>query len=326
MIPILGKNRSNDDEDDDDKAHRRSSKKVSSICINLPAAGLGNRPASVHSSINDEGGFNEPSPEIKALHTVYDYDQVVIDSQKSSHPDVLSNVTYVDLAHRVQPEGIESDQSYDENESYRRKAENVCELKKEKVVYATIKTEMPVKEMIYEKENILDEDETDDIKIMQPDVTDRGYVSPQKILDPTCTKLHDDKDIEDLFNKKLPPIPLCGSETETEDEEVAPPIQPPPLLAKKVPPPIPELNSPLDLQDVEFADASDTEEDMKPNVNNNNKNNTNDEIIPDAMTHDEAERLLSSRFVSFSHSLLAMRGVQKFIILNLEATLSFLLE
>ncbi|XP_070496132.1 serine-rich adhesin for platelets isoform X4 [Chironomus tepperi] len=298
MVSTLddGKNRSNDDDDDDDdKAHRRSSKKVSSICINLPAAGLGNRPASIHSSINDEGGFNEPSPEIKALQTVYDYDQVVIDSQMSSHPDVLNNVTYVDLAHRVQPEGIESDQSYDENESYKRKADNVCELKKEKVVYATIKTEMPVKEMIYEKENILDEDETDDIKIVQPDVTDRGYVSPQKILDPTCTKLHDDKDIEDLFNKKLPPIPLCGSETETEEDEVAPPIQP--MSAKKVPPPIPELNSPLDLQDVEFADASDSEEDLKINVNNNNKTNTNDEIIPDAMTHDEAERLLSSRIL-----------------------------
>lgn len=226
---------------------------------------------------------------------------MVIDAQIPSHPDVLSNVTYVDLAHRVQPEGIESDQSYDENESYRlRKAENVCEIKKEKVVYATIKTEMPVKEMIYEKENILDEDETDDIKIIQPDVTERGYVSPQKILDPTCTKLHDDKDIEDLFNKKLPPIPLCGSETETEEDEVAPPPPIQPMSAKKVPPPIPELNSPLDLQDVEFADASDSDDDLKPNVNNFNKNNTNDEIIPDAMTHDEAERLLSSRFVSLS--------------------------
>lgn len=232
-----------------------------------------------------------------------------VQHQQQPHPDVLSNVTYVDLAHRVQPEGIESDQLYDENESYRRKADTINEISsKEKVVYATIKTDMPIlpaKEMLYEKENILDEDtDTDDIvndKIQQ-DVIDRGYISPQKILDPTCARLHnddkkaiddynDDKDIEDLFNKKLPPIPVCGSETETEEEEMPP-------ASKKVPPPIPELNSPLDLQDVEYADASDTEEDK--NVNNkikNNDSNANEENVIDAMTQDEAERLLSSRFV-----------------------------
>lgn len=41
--------------------------KVSSISINIPAAGLGVRPASIIStSTLDEGGFNEPCPEIKA--------------------------------------------------------------------------------------------------------------------------------------------------------------------------------------------------------------------------------------------------------------------
>lgn len=41
--------------------------KVSSISLNIPAAGLGSRPPSVVStSTLDEGGFNEPCPEIKA--------------------------------------------------------------------------------------------------------------------------------------------------------------------------------------------------------------------------------------------------------------------
>lgn len=41
--------------------------KVSSISINIPAAGLGVRPTSmVSTSTLDEGGFNEPYPEIKA--------------------------------------------------------------------------------------------------------------------------------------------------------------------------------------------------------------------------------------------------------------------
>lgn len=244
----------------------------------MPAAGLGQRPPSIHSSVTtDEGGFNEPSPKIKALSPVYDYD--IVTNSSPSHPDIVSssNVTYVDLAHRIQPEGIESDQAYDENESYRKKCENGSD----PIVYATIKPEipmMPVKELLYEKENILDED-------INQDLTDRGHISPQKILDPTRTRLHsDDRDIEELFNKKLPPEPISESETE-EEEDIAPPA---PIKAKKIPPPVPELNSPLDLQDVEFADASDNEEE-------DDVNKRNVEVIPDAMTHDEAERLLSSR-------------------------------
>jgi neurabin len=52
-----------------------------------------------------------------------------------------------------------------------------------------------------------------------------------------------------------------------------------PSVASTRPPPIPE-GPPLDIQDVEFADASDNE---------------NDSLIPDEMTADEAEKLLSSR-------------------------------
>lgn len=41
--------------------------KVSSISLNIPAAGLGSRPPSIIStSTTDEGGFNEPCPSIKA--------------------------------------------------------------------------------------------------------------------------------------------------------------------------------------------------------------------------------------------------------------------
>ncbi|XP_071057520.1 uncharacterized protein [Onthophagus taurus] len=81
--------------------------KVSSISLNIPAAGLGSRPPSIVStSTLDEGGFNEPTPEIKAklkppLVGHYkdgdnddddddepDYAEPVSSSQQSS-PDVL---------------------------------------------------------------------------------------------------------------------------------------------------------------------------------------------------------------------------------------------
>lgn len=261
---------------------------MSSICIQLPAAGLGQRPPSVHSSITDEGGFNEPSPEIKALKPAYDFD---IDSMPpvppipSSHPDVISGVTYVDLAHRAQPEGIESDEVYDENESYRRLENGNGEVKKEKIVYATIKPELPVKEMLLEKENILDIDaEEVKVEIVEPE---RGYISPQRLLDPTRARLHDNDEVDYVLNKKLPPEPPGElSETETEEEEDVKPM-------KKIPPPVPELNSPLDLQDVEFADASDDEDGS--HVNSRRISNASGHTIPDAMTADEADRLLSSR-------------------------------
>ncbi|XP_018577638.2 inaD-like protein, partial [Anoplophora glabripennis] len=53
--------------------------KVSSISVNIPAAGLGSRPPSVVSTtVSDEGGFNEPSPKIEAKlkpheESIYDF-------------------------------------------------------------------------------------------------------------------------------------------------------------------------------------------------------------------------------------------------------------
>lgn len=270
---------------------------MSSLCIQLPAAGLGQRPPSVHSSVTDEGGFNEPSPEIKALKPVYDFENVMppVPPIPSSPPDVVGDVTYVDLAHRAQPEGIESDEVYDENESYRR-LENGggIEVTKEKIVYATIKPELPVKEVVFEKENILDID-AEEVKVEQVE-PDRGYISPQRILDPTRARLHDDDEVDFVLNKKLPPEPPGDlSETETEDEEEPKPV-------KRIPPPVPELNSPLDLQDVEFADASDHDEN---DVNTRKISNGSEHQIPDAMTADEADRLLSSRYGNHHFYLLA---------------------
>lgn len=255
----------------------------------MPAAGLGQRPPSVHSSITDEGGFNEPSPEIKALKPAYDFENDVmppvppIPSSHLHHPDVISGVTYVDLAHRAQPEGIESDEVYDENESYRRMENGSAEESKEKIVYATIKPELPVKELLYEKENILDID-AEEAKMEPEEPLDRGYVSPSRMLDPTRARLHDDDEIDYVLNKKLPPEPPGErSETETEEEEE-------PKPPKKTPPPVPQLNSPLDLNDVQFADASDDDE-----ANRRKTSNASEQVIPDAMTADEADRLLSSR-------------------------------
>lgn len=277
LTPFIGKSRQSDDADDD-KAQKRS-KKVSSLCIQLPAAGLGQRPPSIHSTATDEGGFNEPSPKIEALKTHYDFDVdklPPIPPPPHSHPDIVSDVTYVDLAHRAQPEGIESDYVYDESESYR-KIENGIhhQLSNEKIVYATIKPDFPAKDILQEKENFLDMDAEPSPTLIE---TDKSYVSPQKMLDPTRAHLHDDDD-EDLnhsiFSKKLPPEPISERSDIIEDVYAKP---------KKIPPPVPELNSPLDMADVEFADASGSEDERRASS-----------VVAEDMTAEEEDRLLSSR-------------------------------
>ncbi|XP_030386241.1 uncharacterized protein LOC115633036 isoform X2 [Scaptodrosophila lebanonensis] len=72
--------------------------KRSSITVNMPAAGLGQRPPSIISTTsNDEGGFNEPCPELKAK------------LQPAEQPHSLN---YVDVGYRLNPDGSEAREVY----------------------------------------------------------------------------------------------------------------------------------------------------------------------------------------------------------------------
>lgn len=296
FLCILGKSRSNSQTEEnsiDDTNVTKRAKKVSSICVNLPAAGLGARPPSIHSSTTaDEGGFNEPSPEIKAkLKPVYDFDQDNVPPLPCTPDQPPQKLTYVDLLeHRVPADGNECEQLYDETDAYRKQqiSNHFISKTNDKIVYAVIsKPDAPTKDFPLEPENILDIDadanNTNNQETLNDQDLEKGYHSPQTILDPTRTRLDEDPFL-DIINKKLPPEPpLEIPERDfSDDEEVF-------FKNKKIPPPpIPEIGSPLDLQDVEFADASDNEEEKQPN-------SLNSENCPDAMTADEADRLLSSR-------------------------------
>ncbi|XP_025836703.1 uncharacterized protein LOC108734606 isoform X3 [Agrilus planipennis] len=80
--------------------------KVSSISLNIPAAGLGNRPPSmVSTSTADEGGFNEPYPEIKAklkphedsVPPLLTEDAGGTESPESKHVPINNNLETFDL-------------------------------------------------------------------------------------------------------------------------------------------------------------------------------------------------------------------------------------
>lgn len=115
----------------------------------MPAAGLGSRPPSIVSSATsfDEGGFNEPSPEIKAkLRPAYEYESPknqgrVVGQQSppaNKMPKSISNdhdteggytiedtdeaetpsLNYVDVGYRLKPDGSESREVFGESELY----------------------------------------------------------------------------------------------------------------------------------------------------------------------------------------------------------------
>lgn len=246
--------------------------------MNIPAAGLGSRPPSLVSTVSssvDEGGFNEPSPDICAkLKPAYPFDPPICDEpftkpEPGEYDFEENKLTYVDVGYRLNPEGNESKQIFGETELYQTSIKNSVleELEKEELrrepytprtitkpescIYASIKPEIPP------PTELMLESSFDDFD------SEKGYHSPQTILDPTRPT-------------------LIG------DGEAAPIQQPPTIITKPIPPelpsrpPLPE-GPPLDLQDVEYADASDEEPEVE------------EKLIPDTMTADEAERLLSSR-------------------------------
>ncbi|XP_067642993.1 serine-rich adhesin for platelets isoform X3 [Eurosta solidaginis] len=154
-----------------------SSKRISSsITVQLPAAGLGSRPSSIISTSTslDEGGFNEPSPEIKAkLKPVYDFETangrsisgggVGAEVDECDHSQLTTDemdkhsLNYVDVGYRLNPDGSESHEVFGESELY--DTAKVTDMHKKfhangfaqetTTVYATIKTEVKTAVELY---------------------------------------------------------------------------------------------------------------------------------------------------------------------------------
>ncbi|KAI8039303.1 hypothetical protein M5D96_008026 [Drosophila gunungcola] len=84
---------------------QRVANKRSSITVNMPAAGLGQRPPSIISTTSqDEGGFNESTPEVKAKLQPSSYD---LQTEEQPH-----SLNYVDVGYRLNPDGSESREVY----------------------------------------------------------------------------------------------------------------------------------------------------------------------------------------------------------------------
>lgn len=352
---------------------QRSSKRVSSISINMPAAGLGSRPPSIisTSNSNDEGGFNEPSPEIKAkLRPAYDFESPKFQARLPQHSPTKSHendeenetdkeaekpsLNYVDVGYRLNPDGSEAREVFGESELYETTAK-VTDMHKK--FHA----------------NSFAQETTTVYAIIKPDLlpnntTDLYYAAKaaaEKLTSPTKTNSGPNSLVSSpVKTASSPPVgvvsPIRRRSSETSIKST-PPMSPPsaasinnsssnsrsmssiakgvapmasldanedlgsldiPALPQRPPPTAVHINNvdSLDMQDLEYADTSagEDEDDLMRTIEGDvdlvddlyiddkiirvteimpapTEAIAREDSLPDAMTADEAERLLSSR-------------------------------
>lgn len=244
---------------------------------------LGPRTPSLISSIStDDGGFNGPTPEIKAkLKPPYTFD-VPISPSPPSEPsptrdeiDQTEVLHYADISYdiRLNPDGSESNEVYGETENYMGSPKSEP-TPNGSIIYSTIKPDIPPPSALFFDQSVDESQSSSKISPESPKSPPRVVIAPLET------------------NEEF--------EFSSTDTEVVPalPARPPPMLDDI-------------LGDVEFADADISgeeedkiEEEISKGIQEIEEMEVEireivsagkEELLPDAMTADEAERLLSSR-------------------------------
>lgn len=266
--------------------------KVSSISLNIPAAGLGSRPPSIIStSTLDEGGFNEPFPEIKAK--LKPHDDSIIDFPLTESPKDLQH-PQPDVVQKAEFHGKESEERIGQKniEAIYAVPHKPSSLLQQR---STTSTESATSQVTVIPQKSVDSD------IMYnnpPNVITNSVLAElesQESIEKNCQEvLQEDERLSDKTNESTTDLTDSAIDLRQNYEKSEPFIMMRESLkgSDKVTVAAELQKSEaniLDLNDVEFADASDSEED----------NNRVKKKVPeaDAMTPAEAENLLSSRWV-----------------------------
>lgn len=265
----------------------KRSKMVSSIALNIPAAGLGSRPASIVStSTVDEGGFNEPSPEIKAklrphAETLFTFptsepvvQQKSIDSDVMYHmqPTVITNSVLAELESQESQES----QHYKETNSEFLLNERKFENESKQSVLEPLYIQTSHKNSVHDQSFVKSKDS--DVEQLLLSKYDKNVTESDSSVNISENKAINSSEP----NKIIESEPFLVSRTALPSEHIL-------NTSSHTESPKSEASI-LDLQDVEYADASDEEETPKE-INKSSE--------AEAMTQAEAENLLSSRFVLF---------------------------
>lgn len=265
---------------------RRS--KVSTVSLNIPAAGLGSRPPSVVSSTTDEGGFNEPCPEIKA--------------RLKPHDDIYDYPTAGDLkADLFLPQDEDGYAVVDPKEESPAGSDSLGSPAQPRSTVEAIYA-VPNKPscLLQQKSNASTDSDSQATVVQQKSIdSDIMYNSPP-LIPSALSELEGRESYERACHEFIQHE--RSAETKSRPDVV-------PCFSPK------ELNSPtksigsdrdsrseaniLDLNDVEYADASDDEEVDDDDVDDAGVFDPQvmKETVPEAMTPAEAENLLSSKII-----------------------------
>lgn len=275
------------DKDTSEDVNQKRNKMVSSINLNIPAAGLGSRPVSmISTSTLDEGGFNEPSPEIKAKlrpheESIYQFpvpENTGVVQQKSIDSDVMYHIQNANnvITNSVLAE-LESQESQDSQDS-----QNSQEL--------VMGSKDSSKDFLQHERDF----ENDSRQKLQPSVMEPLFINTTNKDDSKSANNKINQESEQLLLSKYDTAVHHISDNKKESE---------PFIVSRTVLSSDNLNntilhnnvespsleaSILDLQDVEYADASDEE---------TKKDLTKSIAEAEAMTPAEAENLLSSRIL-----------------------------
>lgn len=276
------------DRENSDDVSQRHVKMVSSINLNIPAAGLGSRPASIIStSTVDEGGFNEPSPEIKAKlrpheDSVYHFPvpgESTVVQQKSIDSDVM---------YHLQPPAVITNSvlaELESQESFNKDSTNEFLQNERQFENGNRQAVQSVMEPLF-----IHTSGNKSAPLPDPSSAVKSKESEQLLLSKYERSVNES---ESSVNDSV--------QTSSSSVESGVKLESEPFLVSRTALPIDgELNtshtespkseaSILDLQDVEYADASD--EECKKETRNISA------AEAEAMTAAEAENLLSSRYV-----------------------------
>lgn len=269
-------NKSNDEKTEEAVIVARRTK-VSRISLNIPAAGLGSRPPSVVSTGTvDEGGFNEPYPEIKAK--LKPHEDSPYEPSESSSGGLNQTCDAQMVAAKTEGNTKQSIESVEKKsvEPIYAVPHKLSSISQQKSTTSTDSSASQVtviaqksvdSDIMYNATNIVTNSVLAELESQES--IEKNEESKQK-------EQSSDKTVDDAQNANEKSVPflmmrecLKSSDRSTISAE-----------GRKA-----EANI-LDLNDVEYADASDNEQEI---------DNCNKVVEADAMTPMEAENLLSSR-------------------------------
>ncbi|XP_065161310.1 uncharacterized protein Spn isoform X5 [Atheta coriaria] len=273
-------NKTEEEQDEDEVVPVPRRSKVSSISVNIPAAGLGTRPPSIISSTTDEGGFNEPYPEITARlkppeDALYDYpitDEDKVDLFIQDEGDYAT----IDAKDSPNTESIESP------------------LSQPRTVEAIYAVPNKPSCLLQQRSNASTDSDSQATVVHHKSFDSDVMYNASKGGSPAAAVCDLDMQDEDDYGENLRSAEFIQHERSVEASnrpDVVPCVSPKGSPVKNSPEIHCEANL-LDLKDVEYADASEDEDEVDDRV-------IIKEDAPevDAMTPAEAENLLSSNIL-----------------------------